>query len=341
LMLTLLFSSLLLNIGGSAGDPCPSPAYRRQWWRLGLPLLFVLWANCHLGFIFGLALLAAIAIDECAAGRARVRSWLPLWLGCAAATLANPYGYKLHLTAFAIVNDSAAMNWVYEWLSPSFHDAYNLPFLGLLLVAVAAGAQGWRRRPALTLLVIVLAVASLRSMRNVALFSLPAPLVAADALGDAMARSSDRLRQGLAAAVTCVALLTIGLHLGALKGIGLQEAVIGSSFFPEPAVEYLRGQEGLRNLYDEYKWGGYCLYELYPRQRVFVDGRAEVYFGGPLNDYFEIHYVRPKWREALRRYHVDAALVDRSAPLFQVLSAEPEWRIAYSDDQAAVFVRRR
>jgi hypothetical protein len=334
LMLTLLFSALLLNLGAfGSGEPRGG----RRWWRLGLPVLFLVWANCHLGFIFGLVLLAAAAVDESVSGRAAPATWLLLWAGCAAVTLANPYGWHLHATAVRIVTNATAMSSVVEWLSPDFHQQYNLPFLLLLVTGAAAATHGWRRRAGLTVLTLLLAAASLRAMRNVALFSLVAPLGIADALG--------RVRIGheraLAAVVIGAAAVVIGLHAGSVARTGLEEAAVGPSYFPERAVDYLRHEKGLRNLYDEYKWGGYCIYELYPRYRVFVDGRAEVYFGGALDDYFEIHYVRPNWRAALRRHHVDAALVDRRGTLYQVLAMEPGWRVAYSDEQAAVLVRSK
>ena len=63
---------------------------KRKQWRWSLPLIFMLWANLHAGFIAGLALIAYFSVIE-------LEGQLGLiFLASAAATLINAYGIRLY-----------------------------------------------------------------------------------------------------------------------------------------------------------------------------------------------------------------------------------------------------
>ena len=329
LMLTLLFSVLLLNM--EDGFP------RRRWL---LPLFFLLWANCHLGFLFGLILLGAIAIDQVYGKHAPLRSWILLWLACAAATLVNPYGIHLHETALRILTNHTAMTCIGEWLPPTPFVMYDAPFSALAISAVIIGGFIiWRRRPAECALVGILIISALKHMRQIALFSAVAPTVVAASIGYLRVRLRPWAGISLACALSLLAAALIGATLGSLAHTTVTESAIGPSYFPEKAVTFLHDRERGGVLYNEYDWGGFCLYKLYPRYRVFVDGRAEVYFGGALDDYFDVHYSRPNWRKVLTRYHVDTVLVRTEGPICRSLRYDPGWRVAHEDPLATVIIR--
>ena len=88
---------------------------------------------------------------------------------------------------------------------------------------------------------------------------------------------------------------------------------------------------------NSYNWGGYLIWAL-PDEPVFADGRTDVY-DELLLDYVTVMYARPGWQDVLNRYGVRLALVERDSFLAAMLATQPEWRLAYSDDQAVICIR--
>src|SRR5207237_866872 len=108
-LFTILFSTLLLEVLLDLRDGRPT---RRHWL---LPLMFVLWANLHVQFIYGLLILgvacAAPLADRllrCASpthtiAHAGSKAWwalVALTCLCSLATLINPYHAQLYQVVF-------------------------------------------------------------------------------------------------------------------------------------------------------------------------------------------------------------------------------------------------
>jgi len=70
---------------------------------------------------------------------------------------------------------------------------------------------------------------------------------------------------------------------------------------------------------------------------VFEDGRTDVY-DEFLPQYVQVMFVRPGWQNVLDRYNVRLALIERDSFLATMLVTQPQWRLAYRDDQAAILV---
>jgi hypothetical protein len=165
----------------------------------GLPAVFVLWANLHAGFVFGLlavaVALAARALDPGgpeAPPAARRWTEAGLWTGgCVIGAMVNPLGVRAltYPVQLALRGGSATRTLLAEWLPPFAPGALRSPLLLPLLVAFAAAVVTlvWRRRLlgrgglALGLVAVAgLALAmALQSRRFVPLFGLTAAPVLA------------------------------------------------------------------------------------------------------------------------------------------------------------------
>jgi hypothetical protein len=268
---------------------------------------------------------------------------------CGVAGLVNPNGWDGYRYAFLLLGHEQMLNDVQEWASPDFHEAWTQPLQALLLVLTFAAAFARRRSARNLLLVVGLLHSMLYSIRHVPIFALAcAPILAgwlADAggrLGAWMAARNWALRRWQAAGA--VALLLV---LGGRVAVHARELPRGSWFehcadlkeFPVRACDYLAGRPGGGRLYNFYGWGGYCIWRLWPRYRVFIDGRAEVYFTTSYEDHFAIEASEPGWQEKLRRWQVDTILVPQGILFAHDVSRDREWRLVYQDDQAVVFRR--
>jgi hypothetical protein len=111
--------------------------------------------------------------------------------------------------------------------------------------------------------------------------------------------------------------------------------------YPRIAVEYLASHPMHGTLFNEYGWGGYLISSGRPEEKVFIDGRADLYeYGGVLGDYMSIVRLAPGALRLFDKYGVETCLIRRDSALATALSAIPGWRRVYDDPLAAIYVRK-
>jgi hypothetical protein len=94
-------------------------------------------------------------------------------------------------------------------------------------------------------------------------------------------------------------------------------------------------------MYNTYGDGGYLIWQLDGQNKVFIDGRADIYERtGVLADYLSISRLAPTTPFLLNAYNIQSCLIGRDDALATLLAASPEWRKAYSDNRSVLFVRR-
>src|SRR6185369_11439927 len=103
------------------------------------------------------------------------------------------------------------------------------------------------------------------------------------------------------------------------------------------AVARMKRGEWPGAIYNDYVWGGYLIWELYPNRPVFIDGRAEVYYkSGAFDDEMTIHNVAWGWEQALDRRGVQVILTDKASSLAYTLQRSPGWRLAFAGGEGEV-----
>lgn len=326
-----------------------------------LPPLTVLWVNLHGGFIIGPALIGLSLVAELAErafpmagavpeGR-RLRRLALAGVGCGVAALANPYHYRALLFPFQVLGDKLARDFIVEWASPPFQAPQVMLVEGLLLLTVVLLVLAPRpvRWGDLAVLVAFLHLA-LQAVRNLPLFVLILLPILGRALADSAPRwmpalivLGDWARRRLAVAVTAAVVLPLAawwtLLFPSLAGFVPRFGIVPDAF-PAGAVEFLRRERPPGPLFNDYGWGGYLIWSLYPEYRVWIDGRVAVYGPAHLAEHIEITNVRPRWRETLDRHGIGLVLIKPRSPLTIVLRASPEWEVLYEDQVAVVFGRR-
>ncbi|MGQ9919413.1 MAG: hypothetical protein ACUVS7_18595, partial [Bryobacteraceae bacterium] len=175
---------------------CP----KRSIWLL-VPLA-ALWANLHGGWLALIALLGLAstgAAAEAWQGGTRwhqARRYGLLAVLSAAASLVNPYGWKLHAHIWQYLRADYILNMVGEFRAPSFRGEPMMHYEITLLAAVAAcGVLLLQRQIVRVLWILFWAHASLQSARHIPLFAAVAlPFLAAELqrLWDGWARRAGR-----------------------------------------------------------------------------------------------------------------------------------------------------
>jgi hypothetical protein len=112
--------------------------------------------------------------------------------------------------------------------------------------------------------------------------------------------------------------------------------------FPVKAVQFIKesGDIAPLRIYNEYVWGGYLIWNSLP---VFIDGRADLYGSQFLSEYLFAHDLRGGAvgiTRFLDSYAVDGILVPPGGILGVAFLSNPDWRLAYRDATAVLFVRK-
>lgn len=329
-----------------------------------LPALMLLWANIHGGFVLGIAVIAITLAGE---WMNRVTGHDEAWstddlkvLAFALAatvgvTMVNPNGIRQLLYPLTFVLPNAYTNLIQESASPNFHLPVMMLFEAMLLLLVAAAFIG-RPRLNWTHLFLVLAFThlALSQVRNVAVWSVMiSPLfayylqAAVPALREQFPRFSYRSRpvEGRIGSILNLTILVLMALAYVLEGAHFINATTlrqaETDNYPRNAIAYLRTHDLPRHVFTSYEWGGYLLWNLFPRYRDFMDSRADTLFNDRiLHAYLTAYAARPGWKSVLNRYGVQDVLVQGSSPLAQVLAQDHGWRLAMSDHLAVLYVRR-
>jgi hypothetical protein len=306
------------------------------WWFAGL---FVLWANLHGGWLFGLVLLGLYAVGAVLdSRRARARGLAAALAVGAVVTVLNPYGPALPLHVIRFFGAGLIQSQTTEFQAPGFRDLGTRLFLvSVLLVvtgyALAAGRPRWDR----LLTVLALTAFAFTARRNIALWSLVAlPLAAlhADPLvrrlpeppnfRASFARAAQRpWRWGLAIGAALL-LAAVAATEDRTGKPGLLPRQFDARTFPVGLVAEARaaGVEG--RLFNQFLWGGWLLHA-WPEQKVFIDGGTDFYGEDLLLDYLSVWTLQPDWRDRLAQWRIGWALVDARSPLAGALAHEAGW----------------
>ncbi len=366
--------------GSVSNSPEHSTIKTRHVWQVWvLPLLMAVWVNVHGGFLVGLALLAIYwvgavwqwfslkgdrfddALQKIRAVR-RIRALALTGVLSAAATLVNPYGFKLHVHIYRYLSNRFLMDHIDEFQSPNFHYVAQKCFAGLLMLTLVALAAKRREASASQGLVILFAVyAGLYASRNIPVSSLLLILVIGpwlSEMGRLAATGSVRWREPLstsflqrmgttelslrghlwpiaAVVVTC----WIAVHGGKLGTRLLMDAHFDAKRFPVQAVDYLEKQGMQGPLVSPDYWGGYLIYRLYPRVRMVVDDRHDFYGEEFLKSYLKMMHVEPGWQDFLQQHQARCVLVPKGSALTNILAETAGWRPIYGDEVTVVFER--
>jgi len=334
------------------------------------PALMLLWTNLHGGFFIGILLLATYAggeaVQTALAGKKpsllsyrKALDYLICACACAAATLVNPYGWRLHQHVVSYLRDSTLLDNISEFQTISFHNSGSMFFECMLFIGLAAAF--WclsKGRVGLGLTTLVWAHAALFSGRNIPVFVLlaaaPAALMTQDLLkrigskpllrsfattvGEIVAEFRPLERANRSYLVSALALLFVGANLAGGKGVFRAE--FNPKEFPVQAMPALR-TAAFNHLFTSDQWADYLIYRYYPEQKAFLDGRSDFYGKGLVKQYQ--HMMSAQWdcEQLLKKFAIDGVMVKTDAPLAMVLKHSANWKLLFDDGSIIVFQSRR
>ena len=342
-MFTLLFASLFITFL----DRYTYHDQRRVIWLL--PPMMILWVNLHAGFALGPALIMLFLVmaflDR---ERSKIGPLLLVFSICVAVIPVNPNGFRMFSYPFETLSAPSMQNFIQEWFSPDFHQLRFLPLAALILATFSAMALSpTRPRPGELFGLAALTLAALRSGRHIPIFAIfAAPLFAKYFAQWISAQTNSPITIRTAQATGPTIILTLAilfmpafLIVKRIAHFNSNVATYEAQKFPVAAVDFIEKTGNAGPIFNDYNWGGYLIWKLYPGRKVFIDGRADVY-----GDDFIFRYVRTYegergWRDELDRFGIQTVLIQPGSALTTLLREDPGWHTIYEDHEAVVFAR--
>jgi hypothetical protein len=334
-------------------------AERRRWLLLVPPLLMVIWVNVHGGFPIGLVLIGGYVVGRAAEQwwtdtkrpRGDLVSWLSCFLASAAATLANPYGWRVYEYVIRTSNAASGRH-IDEWLPPGL-DLLTGKIWVLSLLLLLIGFALSPRRPTLREIGLLCCFLpfSCGSVRMTAWWLLiVAPILAAQ-----LTHLLPRLRQldltddrtSLANALVCVSLVFVMvLSLPWLETYNPTFSRPERSHRTETDLQALaddlRAEGHGGRIFSRFAWGEYLAWSLSPECTVFMDGRIEIIPNEVWRQYEALTRGRADWQAILDRFDVDCLVLDASGyhhALLPLVQQSCSWRQLSRRGDAILFVR--
>jgi hypothetical protein len=316
-----------------------------------LPFLFLLWVNTHGSWTIGLFCILvywASGLQERSFGAVEMRAWttaqrerlLLALLLCLAVLPITPYGTRLAVFPVQFIGSLPInMSSINEWQPMPFDLVGAKLFLVLLFLWF--GAQlvyktRWRLEElTLYFLGIVMACLHVRFLLVFVPFFAPLFAVVMARWIPAYERQKDRYLLN--------AMLMTGMLAGVIHFFPTRAEIEGdiARTYPSRAIAFMRAHPVRSPIFNTYGFGGYIEWSSGGREKVFIDGRGELFEpGGVFADYRYITTLRPGALAVLNLYHVQTCLFDRDKPLAVLLASLPEWKKVYEDDISVVFVRQ-
>jgi hypothetical protein len=146
----------------------------------------------------------------------------------------------------------------------------------------------------------------------------------------------------LAVGIALPVLISIAVLVLVLKGPGMiQRNEFLPIRFPVKAVDYVIAHPIEGNMFNEFTWGGYLLYRLWPGQKVFIDGQTDFYGENLTREYADVYNANKNIEDILNKYTIEWVIVRHNSKLAYELENHPDlWTLDYKDELSVIYSRK-
>jgi hypothetical protein len=323
-----------------------------KWHALAsLPLILLLWANLHRGFIIGVGILFVYLLAEVLERKRgskplpdeSFRRFLVTVLVSAGMAFFNPVGVTATWASFTEVAGpfSKVIDEFFGTLRYfEFHGMKQVGYLILVLAVIPTLAiiSKWRQiNLAHALILAAFLIAGILSFRFSLMMAAVVLVITSIYFAPAISQRLSLARGIPIIIIWCVS--TGVLANSALNRTSLTSSPLENGVIPSSAVDYLAQTNLSGNIYNPFEYGGYLSWRLYPR-KIFIDQRNlswDVY-----EEYSKVW--RGDYADVFRKYQIgvvfypvyDGSTSGVSRPVAGLLS-NPQWEIGYYDGVDIIF----
>ncbi len=312
-----------------------------------IPLIFLLWANLHAGFIIGLSYLLLFIVSEtlfASPPKNTTKNYLYLFLVSSAATLINPYTYKIYTLITTMLTNTTSLAQNTDWLpllSPHLPQSTIPLRAGFLLITsiIIFTLKKYKSQRAILTIFLFLSLRSIRFLLPTIVFLIPLLIKLTAQLTHNQKTSTIKYSPLIALAIIVYPTFSNLQKTHCANTSPQCYAQLGN--FPYLALTKLQPISSHLHIFNHYTWGGYLDWQL-PSHKVFIDGRMDNFIVDNksfLDEFAHIQQLKPNWQSKLASYQPDTILIPTNWQLTQQLQQDPSWRLFHQDPLATVFFK--
>lgn len=341
--------------------------FKNKIWIFLLPLIQIIWVNCHGFFILGPLIIALFVVAE-KLEKKKYRNLAIVFLLSVFALLINPYGikgvlYPLTIISGAISKSTFAYNKIVE-LFPVWRLSLDqiAPYYALLIISAGSFLLNFRKTNLAYLFgwLVFLGV-SFNINRNIIFFNCFACFVTTDNFSRIDYRKifPKLLPDNFIFLLKCIVLTLIitSSVIYCTKMLNNAYYILGqyrtkssllgeaAGIYPAKAADFILKHKLPDNLFNNFNNGSYLIYRLYPQNHIFIDGRTELYNDESFKDYYRIRYAdKITIAELLTKYNINTVFISGreildEEKLVKYLNQNKEWVLVYLNEDGLIFMR--
>ncbi len=318
-----------------------------KWPMIAGPVVMLVWANVHGGFVAGLGVMGLFAVYSMLL-RQHPRTMIITVMLSFLATFINPYGLKywIYLVPALLQKRPDITEWhpMPLWENDLFMGFRILCILAIIVILLGWKTDGKKRDWMGLFLMALTAYLGWRHRRHAPFFGIACMMFLAPFITGTVRRFAPAARSSSVPAVCIFVLMASLTALTAgfvLPGASLQVlAPVG--FYPVREVDILQqaGVEG--NVAVPFRWGSYTAWRLYPNVKVSMDGRYETAY--PEETFLKNHNffrrIGKDWHRLVNEHETHFVMIDKTrlALVLNDLRAAG-FKLVWNGESSALFAR--
>ena len=324
----------------------------------------ILWVNVHGSFLLGIFLAGAYALGRfvpLALSNHRdlkpvfqdrqLQGLLLLCLLLVVASFFNPYTYRVFLFPIKIAMAEEALRSIAEWIP------VDIRSLGLFVIEPTMWYRALFLMGVLSFLIridnmkkvehiVIFAVFSYMAFKHIR-FCTDFAIVTTPMIISNLAQFQWRARRWKWVFLLPLLILIVFSANNVRELISQKRLGLGIwTNYPEMTVKFLKEHNVRGNIYNDYGYGGYLIWHLWPNIPVFIDGRTPTIYD---QDFLWLHGMtmqkKEVWEKVAERYEIDIILISDYrekgyASFSNWLDGDQDWMLVAFDDVSSLYIKR-
>jgi tetratricopeptide (TPR) repeat protein len=324
----------------------------------------ILWVNVHGSFLLGIFLVGAYALGRFVPLAVshhrdlkpvfqdrRLQGLMLLCLLLVAASFLNPYTYQIFLVPIKTAVAEEALRNINEWAP------VDIRFLGLIIFDYTMWFRALFLIGAISFLI---RIDNLKKVEHVVIFALLSymafkhirfcadfAIVTTPMIINNLAQLRWRVRRWKWAFFLPLVILILFSANNVRELISQKRLGLGIwTNYPEMTVNFLKEHNVQGNIFNDYGYGGYLIWNLWPDIPVFIDGRTPTIYDQDFLWLYSIGQQRKEvWEKVAERYGIDIVLINdyRESGYFVFsywLDENENWMLVAFDDVSSLYLKK-
>lgn len=314
-----------------------------------LPLIELVWVNSHIYFIVGIVIFSSLLISELVSNKKLDKKVILFFALTFLAIFINPSGIAGGLLPFTIFNNynySIVENQNLFFLNAFFGSARVLTFEILSLVFIVLSLINSKRNDIFYSLISIFAIISAFEMiRNFPIFVfIVLPYMTFLCSLTEVKIKDVYLLKNLKIILFLILIIVVSYRIYKIitypiYGWGIVDAI-------GPSVDYFEKNNLQGRIFNNFDTGSYLIYRLYPKVKVFVDGRPEAYSKQSFDEYKKMQTDVAFFNKEVEKYNINTVVFSRSdltpwgRQFLSSIAVNPKWREVFRDDWMIIYVKK-